>query len=324
MPDSIGQGGTYRFDAEYRDGTGALVDPTTQLIDILNPSDVALVTDGVPTKQAVGRYYYDYAFAANAPLGPWKAHWTGTINGVAVTGDDYVNVIVGGGMEFPSEGLLTSDDLIASREAVEAGVTEVSGADAESAIALAEAVMNKALGYKVANPATTLTLTGSSLADSLLLPERVRSISSITDSATTITDTYEIRRKGFAIWRRAGWRDNNTIVVTGEFGFATTDDEYVLARHFVLLAAVRHLQKTSATKDKPTPGGALLTGFSSESAQFTFFTPTGNSTGYQDLDILLDQIGRHPSKSHGLYTIGLGSDESVVSLLDFNFTEGRL
>ena len=205
--------------------------------------------------------------------------------------------------------ILSAAELKASREAIEAGVSTVSDPAAESAIAFAEAVMNRALGYKVANSATTLTL-GSSEGNRLVLSERVRTISNITDAypggtPATVSDTYEIRSDGFAVWRQVGWRDDNTVVITGTFGFATTDDEYILAKQFVLIYAVRYLQKTSTTNSMPTPAGAVLTGFSSEQATFQFFTPTGDTTGYQDLDILLDQIGRHPNKRSGLYTISL-------------------
>jgi hypothetical protein len=216
--------------------------------------------------------------------------------------------------------ILTAAELKASREAIEAGVDDVSDPAAVSAIALAEATMNKALGYKVANSATSLTL-GSSSADYLSLPERVRTISGITDStyggnAQTVSDYYEIRGDGFSVWRRGRWLDNGTVVITGTFGFASTDDEYILAKQFVLLYAVRYLQRTSTDDEFPTPSGALLTGFASEQANFTFFTPTGDTTGYQDLDILLEQIGRHPNKKPGLYTVSITRGERELTFDD--------
>lgn len=216
--------------------------------------------------------------------------------------------------------ILSAAELKASREAELAGVDIVDDSAAESAIALAEAVMNKALGYKVANSATTLTIQAAE-SDRLLLSERVRSISGITEailggSATTVSDLYEIRNDGFSVWRNATWRNDSTVVITGAFGFATTDDEYVLAKQFVLSYAVRHLANTDATNNMAGPGGAVLTGFASENASFQYFTPIGESTGYQDLDKLLDQIGRHPNKSRGLYTISLSRGDR-----DFTFDD---
>ena len=203
--------------------------------------------------------------------------------------------------------ILSASELLDTREAEEAGVASIAAADAERAIAVAEATLNKALGYKVANDATTLTL-GASESETLLLPQRVQTIASITDadvggSPATVTDDYEIRQTGFSVWRRSGWRNNSTVVITGTFGYATTDDEYILAQQFVILAAVRYLQRTSTSNAMPTPSGGFLTGFSSEGADFTFFTPTGDTTGYHDLDVLIEQIGRHPNRKSGLYTI---------------------
>lgn len=216
--------------------------------------------------------------------------------------------------------ILSAAELKASREAVEAGVSTVSDAAADSAIALAEATMNKALGYRVANSATTLTL-GAAEGERLALNERVRTISGITEalsggSAAAISDTYEIRSDGFALWRYSRWRNDSTIVITGTFGFASTEDEYIIAKQFVLLYAVRYLQRTSTTNAMPTPPGAHLTGFQSEQASFTFFTPDGSITGYQDLDIMLEQIGYHPNKKRGLFTITLTSGMRDLTFAD--------
>lgn len=205
--------------------------------------------------------------------------------------------------------ILSATELKASPEAIEAGVDTVADSVAESAIEVAEATLNRLLGYKVANAATTLTLV-SGEGTSLSLPQRVRTISSITDAypggaASSVTDTYEIRSSGFSLWRYYGWHRDNTVVITGTFGYATTDDEYILAKRFVLLLAVRNLAGAQGS-NLPTPAGAYLTSYSSEDANFQFFTPSDTATGYQDLDALLDQIGKHPRKGSGLYTVSLG------------------
>ena len=209
--------------------------------------------------------------------------------------------------------ILSASELKQSREAEEAGVDSVSDTVATSAISVAESTLNRLLGYKVANADTTLTLV-SGEGDSLSLPQRVRTISGITDaypgsSAASVTDTYEIRSQGFNLWRFSGWRQDNTVVITGTFGYATTDDQYVLAKQFVLLLAVRNLSGSDPNGNLPFggPAGGYLTGYDAEGASFSFFTPNqdGSSTGYPDLDRMLDQIGRHPGKGKGLYTISL-------------------
>lgn len=235
--------------------------------------------------------------------------------------------------------ILTPTELLTSREAIEAGVDDVSSDDALRAIRVAEAVMNKALGYRVANDAESITVTTSDT-DRLLLPERVRSISAITDSfrgsdPVDLDDNWEVRGKGFVLYRSLGWRAEHTIEIEGEFGFEPVedvtsvtvgDDEYLLGQRFVLLLAVRMLQSTETDGNLPAPAGAYLTSYQSEGAAFSFFTPDGDTTGYADLDKLLDAIGRHPSKgSKSLYTIGLVREPlDDIERLDFPFDRGRL
>lgn len=233
--------------------------------------------------------------------------------------------------------IITPEQLLESREADEAGVSAASPNEVKKAIRIAEAVLNKSLGYRVANDEESITVTSRG-GTTLHLPERVRSVSEITQSfrggtATDVLDPYEIQGKGFSVFRASGWRDGYTIEIAGEFGFepyedidsvVVGDDEYILAQQFVTLLAVRILQK-SGGGNMPSPGGAYLTGYQSENASFTFFTPTGDSTGYQDLDVLLDQIGRHPNKTHGLYTVSIEREPlAPESLLDFEFDRGRL
>lgn len=109
MTQKIGQGGTIPLDAEFTDGTGALVDPGTPLVDILDPDDVAVVSDAVPTRQSTGRYVFEHEVALDAALGMWTAHWTGSINGVPVVADDPFEVVAAGSVDF--DGQLIADVL---------------------------------------------------------------------------------------------------------------------------------------------------------------------------------------------------------------------
>jgi hypothetical protein len=96
MAGVVGQGGQIRLDARYRDGSGALVNPVTPLVDILNPSAAMVVTDAVPATDGTGLYHYDYTVGVSAPLGTWSAHWTGVINGSPVAGDETFTVVAAG------------------------------------------------------------------------------------------------------------------------------------------------------------------------------------------------------------------------------------
>jgi hypothetical protein len=95
MADVIGQGGTIALDV-YWEAAGQLVNPVTPLVDILNPSSVAVVTDAVPTNPSTGYTVYNYTVGIAAPLGTWTAHWTGVINGAPVSGDTTFTVVVAG------------------------------------------------------------------------------------------------------------------------------------------------------------------------------------------------------------------------------------
>lgn len=103
MTQSVGQGGTITLPAVFRlAGTGALVDADPVRVDILNPSNVAVVTDAIPVHDSTGTYHYVYAVPLAAPLGTWTAHWTGVINSSPVAGDDYFDVLLAGSITFTS------------------------------------------------------------------------------------------------------------------------------------------------------------------------------------------------------------------------------
>lgn len=99
MVDRIGRGATKRLDLRaVVGGTNELVDASSLVVDVLNPSALPVVTDAVPVHVATGLYYYDYAVASDAPLGVWTAHWTGVINGSPVEVDDLFEVVAAGSL----------------------------------------------------------------------------------------------------------------------------------------------------------------------------------------------------------------------------------
>lgn len=95
MP-QVAQGGTVRLLATFEDATGALTDPVTPVVDILDPSNTEVVTDDALTRDSLGQYHYDFAAAADAPLGSWTARFSGVINGAEITGEDPFTVLAPG------------------------------------------------------------------------------------------------------------------------------------------------------------------------------------------------------------------------------------
>ncbi len=208
--------------------------------------------------------------------------------------------------------LVTATQLRESREAADAGVEGVADGPAEAAIRRAEARLNLGLGYKVSDGDLTTSFV-SKAGPTITVPgKRVLTLTSVTDaypgSAASPVDDHELRRS-FYLFRRSGWRSDNTVTLVGTFGLDPDSDEYELAREFVLKLAVRDLATTKVGGGIPEVPGAFIRAISSEGTTVDFFTPTGATSGYGDLDALLDLIGRHPGISKtegGLYTISTG------------------
>lgn len=100
---NIPRGTTHTFDAETKEGVnGPLVDGDPVLIDIVDPSNVEVVSNASPTTNpSTGRYTYDYTVGGAATLGIWFIRWVATINGVSVTGIEQFEVTEAGSIVFP-------------------------------------------------------------------------------------------------------------------------------------------------------------------------------------------------------------------------------
>lgn len=57
---------------EVRTTAGALVDPDTIVISIVDPKGAVKVTAQGMTKDVTGEYSYDYLIAVDAEIGKWK------------------------------------------------------------------------------------------------------------------------------------------------------------------------------------------------------------------------------------------------------------
>lgn len=187
--------------------------------------------------------------------------------------------------------LLTAAELKDSREAREAGVDTVSDTDATNAITEATAELHALLRFKIEDATTSYTFRGPRK-HLLYLPAKARSISSITEDGTaTLAVDYHTSSDGWLLVRESGTWSAEAIVVTGTFGFTSSDDEWVLAKKAVRLLAVAALVTSSDEGNMPAAAaGALLTGFSSEQASFQFFTPSSELSGHPAVDRLLEMI----------------------------------
>lgn len=96
MTQSVVRGDSITLEAHFKDGTGTLTDPVTPRVSILNPSNVAIVTNAVPTRISTGIYQYAYAVDVAAPTGYWSVQWQGTVNGQALLSSESFQVLPAG------------------------------------------------------------------------------------------------------------------------------------------------------------------------------------------------------------------------------------
>lgn len=113
MTQRVGQGGVIPLPGTFEDGSGGLVDPVDPRVDIINPSGVVVVADAIPMKLSLGNYRYDYNVPVNAPIGLWTVNWTGSINGMGVSGPDFFIVDLAGAVSFDSTDIVTPDEIAA-------------------------------------------------------------------------------------------------------------------------------------------------------------------------------------------------------------------
>jgi uncharacterized protein YfaS (alpha-2-macroglobulin family) len=66
------QGETMSQTVEVRITTGALVDPDTIVITIVDPEGATKIDAQGMTKDGTGEYSYDYLLAVDAEIGKWK------------------------------------------------------------------------------------------------------------------------------------------------------------------------------------------------------------------------------------------------------------
>lgn len=103
----VAQGGSVTLSAQFVDSGGDPVDATGVLVDIVDPDGADVVTNASPAHDGVGAYSYEYDVAADADLGRWEAHFTGTVEGLGLAGDDEFDVVTPGSIITSAYDLLT-------------------------------------------------------------------------------------------------------------------------------------------------------------------------------------------------------------------------
>jgi len=153
----VAQGGTAHITMFYRNGSGALTDPTTPTVDILDPTGVIVLPDQVPTRVSTGQYTFDYPVAGAATLGNWIARFSGVIDALTVVTDEQFKVVYPGSISDSMQGAP-----LASLEALKVAIgtfpnpsaPNVKDAGLNQALAVASSMVRHYTGmlFETANP----------------------------------------------------------------------------------------------------------------------------------------------------------------------------
>lgn len=163
------------------------------LVDVLNPSAVEVVTDGVATEDAdppeegTARWTYDYAVAEDAPTGTWTAHWTATVNGEAQTVDEEFEVLVG--LAIDEGHYFTLQEGRDFRGGKLANETKFPDADIIAARAEVEEFIEKVCERAFVVRTKTVQIDGSGTSELALPDLRVNAITAVTVTDSTGTET---------------------------------------------------------------------------------------------------------------------------------------
>ena len=86
------QGETVRIKASVTDTDGTLTDPSSIKITIHDADGTAKITDQDMTKDATGKYYYDYTIPGDGQAGLWRVQVTASSGKPAIEQDTF-NVV---------------------------------------------------------------------------------------------------------------------------------------------------------------------------------------------------------------------------------------
>jgi len=83
------QGETARQNVEVRDVYGRLIDPDTIVITIIDVEETVKADEQTMTKDATGKYHFDYLLAEDAILGEWKTEIKAVKGFTAIEQDEF-------------------------------------------------------------------------------------------------------------------------------------------------------------------------------------------------------------------------------------------
>lgn len=281
MP-QVAQGGTVRLPATYEDSTGALVDPVTPLVDIINPSNVVVVNDAVPVRDSLGEYHYDFTAASNAPLGAWVARFSGTISGGVVTGDEPFTVLPPGSVGVGQVWLVQLGEFAAAMGTASGDLDALTQQRYEQAIAGASAAVSHYADRAFASPVVTEQRTFEYDGSGFLDVDDCSSITAITFSYSGVDSvldplewtaepwggpvyTYVILPEnvgalspamGFTrnldvIYRERGWRGNAFVKVDATWGWPEVPED---VKQAVILTAAEMSDKPGGMRSEAIAG----------------------------------------------------------------------
>lgn len=260
------------------------------LVDIINPSEVEVVTDAAatedpsPPEEGTARWTYDFVAAEDAALGDWTIHWTATVNGEALSSDETFTVGLAQAVYF------TEAEARAFRSGKLAGETKYPTADIEAAREEIEEFIEKIVGYACVPRTRTVTLDGDATAEIFLPDIRVTSITSVTvdevaydsDSLADlqITDYGSLRRKTLGTFA-LGW---GNVEVTYVHGLAECPGP-------IKRAALIMLYNRLVGSDVSDRAQS----FTNESGTLQYSTPNGmqRPTGIPEVDSILWKYSDH-------------------------------
>ena len=229
------------------------------LVDIINPSEVEVVTDAAatedpsPPEEGTARWTYDFVAAEDAALGDWTIHWTATVNGEPLESEETFTVGLAQEVYFTVE------------EAHElAGMSAIPDADIEEARARIEELIEKIAGVAFVPRTRTVTLSGRSTNDLTLGDWFIRGVTALSTrdgSTSTAYDASALANLGFGskrVYRQDGtvfpWGTHN-VTVTYTYGM---DEPPLPVKRAALLMCQASFVLTDSEGNQQGPSGVLL------------------------------------------------------------------
>ncbi len=82
-----------RQNVKVTDVNGALVDPDTIVITIVDAEETVKAEEQAMTKESTGKYEYDYLLAADAIVGEWKTEIKAVKGFTAIEQDEFTVMV---------------------------------------------------------------------------------------------------------------------------------------------------------------------------------------------------------------------------------------